>query len=224
MNEVLNSNAEPVAAGQTNVAIEKLERQVERGSLFTHTAIGETTLRLNEVESFTYALMDVLVEKGMISSEEMKGAVENIRLEMIERGEVADTGVALRVDPPTEVRRPPVKVDCEARWHICHGVCCMLDFALSQEEVESGKIKWDLGRPYYIRHEANGLCAHNDKGTGKCRIYEDRPAICRSYSCAEDRRIWKDFEKMDLNEEWLQENFNTSRPRALRVLMKTPCS
>ena len=32
---------------------------------------------------------------------------------------------------------------------------------------------------------------------------ERRPYVCRSYSCAEDKRIWLDFEKMIPNEETL---------------------
>jgi hypothetical protein len=45
-------------------------------------------------------------------------------------------------------------VNCEERLHICKAACCQLDFALSVEEVESGKVKWDLGRPYFIRQDA----------------------------------------------------------------------
>lgn len=199
----------------------QLERQVERGSFFTHSALGQQALRVNEVESFTYGLIDALLAKGVISTEEVNASVENVREEMLGKGEIANAGVALRVDSAEDAVRPPVKVDCEARWHVCHGVCCKLDFALTQDEVEGGKVKWDLGRPYFIRHEADGLCTHSERGTGKCGVYKDRPAICRNYSCANDTRIWKDFEKMELNDEWLSENFSESRPRALRVLMQS---
>ena len=197
----------------------QLERQVERGSFFTHTALGHNVLRLNEVESFAYGLLDVLVAKGMISTDEVAASVKNVREEMLANGEIADVGVALRTDSQEEANREPVKVDCEARWHVCHGVCCKLDFALTYDEVESGKVKWDLGRPYFIRHEDDGLCTHSDRPTGRCGVYKDRPAICRNYSCANDQRIWKDFEKMELNDEWLGQNFSDSRPRALKILM-----
>jgi len=199
--------------------LDALERQVERASLFTHTALGRNGLRLNEVESFTYGLLDALLAKGVLSSDEVSAAVENVRLQMVSQGDVPNGGVALRVDGP-EAQAPPVKVDCAARMHICHAVCCRLDFALTQTEVESGRVKWDLGRPYYIRHEANGFCTHNDRATGGCGVYENRPAICRNYSCANDGRIWKDFEKMELNHEWLSEHLVEERPRALRVLMQ----
>ena len=87
--------------------------------------------------------------------------------------------------------------------HICRAVCCKLKFPLSCDEVDSGKVKWDVGHPYVIRHESTGYCTHNDTATGGCRVYEDRPAVCRRYSCAHDTRIWSDFEGMVLNQEWI---------------------
>jgi Fe-S-cluster containining protein len=105
---------------------------------------------------------------------------------------------------------------------ICNAVCCKLHFALSQGEVESGKVKWDLGQPYYIRHETNGFCSHNDRQTGGCSIYADRPGVCRKYSCANDERIWKDFDNMELNREWLDANLNrASRPQIMATSMST---
>ena len=96
--------------------------------------------------------------------------------------------------------------------HVCHAVCCKLNFALTAPEVEGGAAKWDLGFPYMIRHESNGYCTHNDTATGRCGIYADRPGVCRRYSCATDTRIWKDFDNMELNEDWIRENLqNRSR-------------
>jgi Fe-S-cluster containining protein len=203
-----------------NSAVVQLERQVERGSFFTHTALGRNALRLSEVESFAYGIIDVLVAKGIVSVEEMGTAAQNIRQELIETGEAIDVGVALRVESDDAADQPPVEVDCAARMHVCHAVCCRLDFALSQSEIEAGNIKWDLGRPYFIRHEANGCCAHiANQETGGCNVYANRPAVCRGYSCANDKRIWKDFEKMEINDEWIDENLSATRPRALKVLM-----
>jgi len=200
-------------------AISHLERQLERGSLFTHTAIGENFLRLGEVESFTYGVIDALINKGILSAEEVGDAATSVRQEMAEAGEMAGAGVAIRVEKPDEAEREPAKVDCAARLHICQAACCKLDFALSTSEIEAGQVKWDLGRPYFIRREADGHCTHINRTTKVCSLYSDRPSVCRAYSCANDKRIWKDFEKMELNHEWLAEHLSPSRPRALRVLM-----
>ena len=126
---------------------------------------------------------------------------------------VADTlksfgwpSIALRIDPEGEHEEPGPDIDCTARMHICHSVCCKLAFPLSGAEVEAGKVKWDLGHPYMIRHDSDGFCVHNDRSNGYCGVYHDRPAICRKYTCEKDTRIWKDFENMVLNEEFLAEH------------------
>jgi hypothetical protein len=105
-----------------------------------------------------------------------------------------DDGAADRTGTP---------VDCGARMSICQAVCCKLDFALTREEVLAGQVQWDLGRPFFVGRDTNSYCVHNDRRTGGCGVYADRPAICRRWSCANDPRIWKDFDGMELNAEWL---------------------
>ncbi|UCF04990.1 MAG: YkgJ family cysteine cluster protein [bacterium] len=85
-------------------------------------------------------------------------------------------------------------VDCEERIAVCHGRCCQFGFALSAEEVASGKIDWDPNWPFYIKRDKDGFCVHWDRKTGFCGIYEQRPEICRTYSCEKDKRMWEDFE------------------------------
>ena len=77
--------------------------------------------------------------------------------------------------------------------HICQAVCCRLNFPLNQQEVERGVVKWDLGRPYFIRRELNGYCAHNVRPSGQCTVYANRPLVCRHYSCRNDDRIWNEY-------------------------------
>lgn len=209
-------------SGRAGAALVQLERQVERGSLFTHTALSNNAERLHEAESFLYGLIDVLVALGVTTSDEVAEAAGRVRREMAEKGETLGPGVALRVE---ETRAPAefVPVNCNERIHICKAICCKLNFTLTANEIESGQVKWDLGRPYYIRQEASGYCTHNDTKKGCCSIYHNRPGVCRNYSCANDKRIWKDFEKMELNEEWLAENLaGESKPRLARALMLRP--
>jgi hypothetical protein len=218
--------AEPVAAcasveaPSTEQALEELHRQIERGNLFAHTALGRSFARLGEAQAFLHGLADVLLAKGVITESELAAAIEGVQVELQERGELSGPGVMMRVDQETVADQPPVEVDCAARMHVCNAVCCRLDFALTVPEVESGRIKWDLGRPYFIRREANGCCAHNDPQSGGCRIYAGRPGVCRGYSCARDARIWKDFERMELNIEWIEAHLPPQqRPRAIGVFM-----
>lgn len=197
-----------------------LERQVERASLFTHTAIGRCSIRVSEVESFTYGLLDALLEKGILAAEDVKARVEKVKEELIARGKAAAPGLALRVDGPGASEQAEVKVNCAERMHICHSICCKLDFPLTVEEIECGKVRWDLGRPYYIRHGEDGHCVHRNQESGFCGVYEHRPGICRTYSCARDTRIWKDFEKMELNTEWLEEHLKgRDQPQMLGAVL-----
>lgn len=190
--------------------LDSFERQVIRGNLFTHSTIGRQSERINEIESFLFGVIDLLIEKKFIQKEEITRATEEIRKEMQEKGELAHAGVGIRIDKSDESRKE-VPVNCDERIHICKAICCKLNFALSVEEIESGKIKWDLGQPYFIRHEKNGYCAHMDTKNHRCGIYKNRPSVCRKYSCATDKRIWKNFEKMELNNEWLEENLKEQK-------------
>jgi hypothetical protein len=196
-----------------------LLRQVERAGLFTHSALGRGHLRQRELESFVYGLIDVLMTRGVIGEEELAAAVQGVREEMDSSAEIPEPGVVLRIDEPEAAVAPPVEVDCAARMHVCHAVCCRLDFALAYDEVESGVLRWDMGRPYIIRHEADGMCVHNDRASGGCGVYADRPTPCSRYSCAGDERIWTDFDAMELNTAWIEENLEGGGPRLLHAML-----
>jgi Fe-S-cluster containining protein len=191
---------------------DELDRQIERGSLFTHTALSETAERLTDVESMLYGLVDVLLADGTLDERRFERAAASARSELETRGETASPGVALRFDG--EISPDAVTpVDCERRMPICHAVCCRLNFALTADEVEGGAAKWDLGQPYFIRQNATGACVHNDPNSGACGIYAERPGVCKRYTCANDERIWSDFEKMELNQAWIDEHLSPATPR-----------
>jgi len=207
-----------IAKQPWRAAVDALERQAERGSLFTHTALSEAAERVTEVEALLYGLIDVLMANKVIDQGALHGAAAAVRDELDQRGETTSPGVALRVD--SEVPADGfVPVNCAERMHVCHAVCCRLHFALSAGEVESGNLKWDLGRPYLIRQDADGACVHNDPETHGCSVYANRPTVCRRYSCANDERIWSDFEKMQLNTAWIEENLHATDTRLAHVRM-----
>ncbi|WP_208094618.1 hypothetical protein [Mucilaginibacter agri] len=182
------------------------EQQVEQGNLFLHTSLSQQSARINEIESFLYAVIDILIKKGVAVPELLSESVLKIRQEIREKEEENFLDISLRADFGEEDREF-VPVNCSERLPICKAVCCKLDFALNAEEIESGKIKWELGRPYFIRHEPKSCyCCHINQESKACNVYDHRPSVCKKYSCANDHRIWKDFDKMELNDEWLNEN------------------
>jgi Fe-S-cluster containining protein len=199
--------------------LQRLERQIERGSLFTHTALSDNAGEVQEVASFAYGLIDLLVRKGLVTRDEVLQSAQGVRQQMDASGESAKPGIALRVDGPPEPGQETVLVNCAERIPICKAICCKLSFALTADEVEDGHVKWDLGVPYYIRREATGFCTHLRDTPRGCGVYEHRPAICRRYSCATDTRIWSDFEGMVLNEEWINEHLAGNVARLVRTEM-----
>ncbi len=78
---------------------------------------------------------------------------------------------------------PERDVDCAARIGTCGTRCCSLVFALTQDEARAGFVKHNPDRPYYIARDADGFCAHLDRTTGRCAVYDRRPVRCRKYSC-----------------------------------------
>lgn len=188
----------------------EFEKQLISGQLATHATFSRISERVNDIEAFVFGINDALIEKGLLQSNFLFKKIESIKKNRMDSGESLDAGVALRVDPPETVVQ---SVNCEERMHVCKAICCKLTFPLSQGEVESGVIKWELGRPYYIRHRSDGFCCHRG-ATGGCSVYNSRPTVCSSYSCQHDERIWKDFDNMVINEEWISQNLEGGFPAA----------
>jgi Fe-S-cluster containining protein len=140
------------------------------------------------------AMVDALAEQLPVDA----AAVQK-RLEPIQKHELVriQDHVHLRIYENVDkydVVEP--EIDCAARIHICKGRCCKMYFSLSRQDLREHVVQWDHANPYFIRHGADGFCVHSSKETRFCTVYENRPAICRAYSCKNDKRIWKDFDKM----------------------------
>lgn len=86
-------------------------------------------------------------------------------------------------------------VDCDSLLPICRARCCSLHFPLSRQDLDEGKVRWQIDNPYMIRQNSDGYCTHIDRASKHCTVYEVRPAACRGFDCREDPRIWTDFEK-----------------------------
>jgi putative zinc- or iron-chelating protein len=128
----------------------------------------------------------------------------------VDVGDLVRSGFVPRQDTADEEAEPEVFVDCAARMPVCHAVCCKLAIHMSADEVADPRLRWDPETPFLLQREADGRCTHQDRGTGYCGVYDARPKPCRRYSCAGDRRIWRDFEGMVLNQEWIDANLGGS--------------
>lgn len=188
---------------------EELDKQITRGQLNTNNTLTRLSEKVNELEAYVFGINDALLEKGLLPPRFLFKKIDTVKQAMMDEGTTMSSGTELRVDSGTlEIN----SVNCLERLHVCKAICCKLSFPLSDREVEGGHVKWDLGKPYYIRQKTDGYCC--SKGAeGTCNIYENRPNVCLSFSCKEDQRIWKDFDKMEINEEWINDNLTGGYPK-----------
>lgn len=199
--------------------LKEFERQLERLGFFTQNGFSAQGKRISEIESLLYGLINALLLDGTLNSDRLNSIAAAVKEDIVQKGEEFGTGINIYFDANENDDIIGEPVNCEERLHICKAVCCKLNFALSKEEIENGKVKWDLGVPYQIRQAKDGYCTHNNKSNCHCTVYEDRPRVCKKYTCAKDERIWKDFEKMELNEEWINGHLKENQVRFIREPM-----
>ena len=143
---------------------EILREEIAEGLLYAHSRANANTSKLLEVASFSYALMELLMERGIITVQELderkRAMGERLLAKFTEKG----MGVALmKTEGDKYAYESTVEIDCENRIPQCRAACCRLGFALSQQDVEEGRVKWDLGHPYMIRRAPDGYCHHLDR-------------------------------------------------------------
>jgi Fe-S-cluster containining protein len=192
-----------VADGNGNHSefLEELRKEIVQGFLYSHTRANDNTGKALEVASFCYALIELLNEKGIITIEELDERKKAVGKRLVKK--FAEKGMGVVALQENEQDKytfdQEVEIDCARRIHICHAICCRLDFALSKQDIEEGILKWNLGRPYMIAKDADGYCQHLDRDRCQCTVREHRPVACRGYDCRKDERIWLDFEKGIIN-------------------------
>lgn len=91
---------------------------------------------------------------------------------------------------------PPAPVPCSEKATVCRGVCCYRPkFALTLQDIVEGTVKFSLEAPYRIAVCEDGYCVHFDRTTYQCKIWDKRPAICRSFNCLRIPEWWEHFRK-----------------------------
>lgn len=78
-----------------------------------------------------------------------------------------------------------VIVDCEkGREMGCSTFCCRLLVRLKPHEMEQSD--GQTAAKGFVDKDEEGYCIHADKETGRCGIWENRPEVCREYTCNDD--------------------------------------
>lgn len=163
------------------------------GLRFLHTMGMQTKFEVFEASTRVLALLEEMIARGHVDLRSFEQRHERIKAQENERArQSAMVMVGPNIDKYKITDLPDI--DCEARIPLCEGRCCTLTFPLTFQDLDEGVIRWEYGKPYVIKHRDDGYCVHNTPSRG-CGAYEQRPAVCRSYDCRTDKRIWIDFEK-----------------------------
>jgi len=162
-----------------------LEALLEKGAqLSTERSTADAAAKLLGTLDL---LIEILAAKGAINDGHRR-----LLAKVRERAKAERPRVFLRTVDARMERVTPV--DCETRLHLCRARCCSFGVRLSREEVEAGRLLWNIEEPYLLRREADARCSHLDRATLGCGVYSDRPGPCRVYDCRNDQRVWIDFD------------------------------
>jgi Fe-S-cluster containining protein len=188
---------DPAALARITARDPDLRDDLEEGLRFTHLMGDVTRREVYQTAITVFALIEEMLEKGV--ADETEHTQRTARIQSGEINRMNDEGflhvmVEQRVDKYAIHELPDI--DCDARIPLCRARCCTLHFPLSNQDLDERVVKWDYLKPYIIRQrEDDGYCVHNDPSTKGCTVYHHRPAVCRTYDCRQDKRIWIDFEK-----------------------------
>lgn len=153
----------------------ELESLVDMAS---HPAMGDVAAKLAW-------LVDILVLRGHLAPGHRR---------LLDKIKASQSSVSLSTFRNKRELFTP-DIDCASRLPLCQSRCCSFTVSLSAEDVLEGRVPWQLHEPYVVaRSPATGYCQCMNTA-GQCTVYDDRPGTCRVYDCANDPRVWIDFEK-----------------------------
>ncbi len=176
--------------------------ELEEALRFVHQRATEMLSGQAELGASVQALVDTLVAHGVVPTAEYarrrQRALERAQLAM-QDSETPPVRLGDDVDKYALADLPAV--DCAALIPICEARCCRLTVYCSRQDLDERVLHWDYSRPYQIRKREDGYCVHSEPTTFACSVYGKRPAICRTYDCRDDARIWQDFARRILADE-----------------------
>lgn len=184
------------------MAEEPSRAELELALRAAHLAIAELREDLHALAAQVVALTEVVSEAGGAGGdatidERVATRTDELRRELA----VADERSTDRLMLGAAADKYQVSAEggppCLELLPICGARCCSFEIPLSTQDLDEGLLRWDYARPYALaKRDGDGLCVHNSGGA--CGVYEHRPAICRSYDCRGDSRVWIDYERRQL--------------------------
>ncbi len=184
--------------------LREFREEIVDGLRYVHYQLGANTGKVLEVASFLYALVELLIEKGILTEEELNERKVSVASRLVEKFRELGMGAVFQEKERDKYTlESEAQIDCENRVHLCQAACCKMSFALSRQDIEEGKLRWNLGKPYLIAKGEDGYCYHLEQSSYQCTARGHQPVPCRAYDCRNDKCIWLDFEKGTINPEAL---------------------
>ena len=183
----------PSPPNPPRVRLPIVPEDVERGLRFNHMMDHQTRTRLAELSASFYALVETMIARGVVPVDEYEKRRQSTMQREQEKMKGEMGPMVSTIADKYQLAQLPA-IDCEARVHLCKARCCTLTFPLSIQDLDERVVRWDYSKPYQIGRRPDGYCVHNEPGTCRCNVYDNRPGICRQYDCRTDKRIWVDFE------------------------------
>jgi Fe-S-cluster containining protein len=195
-NEMSSTTMNGVEAPE--LSLDKLEQKLAAGLQFSNTLGLMNQESIKEDRALLHSLVELLLSQGTIHLYQIERRKKEIGQSLNESNGHAPKVHLVETPDKYEVEEQVV-IDCENRYPLCKAACCKLWFALSVQDLNEGIVKWNYSRPYGIAQGPDGRCVHQNRSTCKCSVYENRPHVCRTYDCRQDKRIWTDFENRIIN-------------------------
>jgi hypothetical protein len=173
---------------------------IQRGLIYTHNRVNKNTSEVHRANAAVQALIEILMDKGILDDQLWSALLaeksKHLRASYVQQG----MAVAMQEFKISKYEfKSAAQIDCGNRIHLCKAVCCKLPLALSKEDIQEGKIQWELSHPYMIARNRDDYCVHHDTANCSCNVYEKRPIPCKGFDCREDKLIWLDFSERIIN-------------------------
>lgn len=193
---VLREDRTQKTNGRINAAINGLRRE-----------LTETQRWLRDILLTQRAILEELGKAGICDSVVVEKRARELTDILVHPKFAHGLGVWLDRRNPSEIDKQEQKIKCAERIDICKAACCRLRFPLDVTSVTEGTLPYNKDYPFAVTRAENGYCQHLQEG--ECTIYDCRPLVCRTYTCQNDKRIWKEFDNKVPSEElgkWLEIN------------------
>lgn len=181
-----------MARDDDEVADEVGREDFEPAVRFVADSAMRTSLRASRIEALLRSVVRALVESRTLDVDAFE---RNLAAAAPLGRDTHQLAITLGSPADKYAARTPDDLDCAALLPICQARCCMMTFPLGPQDLEEDRLAWSYRKPYEIARAADHRCVHQDRATGGCTVYEQRPGVCRTYDCRRDPRVWQDFER-----------------------------